>query len=177
MADPYIGEIRMFGFNYAPQGWAFCDGSQLPYNQYQPLFIIIGTTYGGDGRTYFNVPDLRGLVPIGYGAGPGLTPYQMAAKGGVANVTLTWDQLPIHNHGMVAENVPTGTSSTPGQQFPAIHKDTNSGKVYKVNPTYNAAFNQAALSPTGGGGSHENRQPFQTYNFCIALTGIFPSPN
>lgn len=171
MAQPYVGEIRMFGGNFAIAGWAFCDGSLLPISENETLFQLIGTTYGGDGQSTFGLPDLRGRVPIHFGAGPGLSTYQLAENGGVESVTLIQSQLPIHTHAPVASN--TGSSDTPTGHYWA---NSTTGKPYSAAPP-TIQMNPGTVAPTGGSQPHDNMIPFQCVTYIISLFGIFPSPN
>ena len=170
--EPFIGEIIMFGGNFAPRGWAFCDGQLLPISENTALFSILGTTYGGDGRTTFGLPDLRGRVTIHPGTGSGLTPRLLGEMGGQERVTLTTDQIPAHNHEIKALKT-EGDSSSPEGNFPA--------KSGQGDPDYNtdsdATMNSNAIENTGGNQPHNNMPPFQSINFIIALQGIFPSRN
>lgn len=166
MAQPYVGEIRMFGGNFAPAGWFFCDGSLLPISQYETLFNLIGTTYGGDGQTNFAVPDLRGRVPIHQGGG-----FTLAQTGGAEEITLTVSQIPSHSHAMLAcQN--TGTGSNPGGNV----LDQMSGAIlfYKEQAP-NVALNSAVIGPVGGSQPHTNFQPYLCISFIISLFGIYPS--
>ncbi len=170
--DPFLGEIIMFGGNFAPRGWAMCDGQLLPINSNQALFSILGTTYGGDGRTTFALPDLRGRVSMHPGNGPGLSPRRLGEKGGDENVTLTQAQMPAHNHQIHAAN--TGgddTNPTTAKGFASAADD-----LYLENAPSTAMQNEIVTS-SGGGGSHTNIQPFECVNYIIALQGTFPSRN
>jgi microcystin-dependent protein len=173
MSDPYIGEIRIFGFDYAPIGWVFCDGQLLPAAQYQALLAVVGTTYGGDGRNTVGVPNLMGRVPINFGQGTNLSPYELAAAGGNATVALSLSQIANHNHNMVATNS-SGTTNNPTGLYPGIHNEPVKGNVYRSNPTLDAQFAPQAVGSTGAGQGHENRQPYLPVNFCLAVEGIFP---
>lgn len=168
MATPYIGQIIMFGGNFAPQGYAFCNGQLLPIAQYDALFALIGTTYGGDGQNTFALPDLRDRAPMHMGQGTGLSIYTIGQIGGTPEVTLTAAQLPTHGHNVQASSAAATT-------------DTASASVSlaaTTSPTYGAATNLAPLgSSLGAGQPHNNRQPYLGINFCIALEGIFPSRN
>ena len=178
MSEPFIAQITMFGGNFAPRGWAFCDGQLLPIAQNSALFSLLGTTYGGDGRTSFGLPDLRGRVPMGPRNGPGLTPRTLGQKSGVENVTLTTPQIPSHSHVATANAVaPAGNSNDANNNFWADDAGVSSG-TYHTGPgnvTMNAGAVQIAAE--GGGQSHTNVQPFVCVNFIIALTGLFPSRN
>jgi microcystin-dependent protein len=169
--DPFIGEITMVGFNFAPKNWAFCNGQLLPINTNQALFSILGTTYGGNGTTNFALPDLRGRVPIHAGQGPGLTPRTLGEKSGEATHTLLLTELPTHNHSQLGVSNAAGTQLVAGSNVLAV----SSAKPYAApsNPT-------AAMGVTGSAGGsqpHENMQPYETINFVICLFGIFPSRN
>lgn len=169
--NPFIGEIIMFGGNFAPLGWAFCNGQLLPIAQNSALFSILGTIYGGDGVTTFALPDLRGRVSIHPGHGPGLSAYHLGEKGGTETVTLTVNQIPSHNH-MVMANAGVGTSPDPAGNFLA-----NTGAFdneYSAGPA-TITMNGSMLSHSGGSQSHTNVQPFLCVNYIIALEGIFPS--
>lgn len=162
----------MFGFNFAPRNWAFCDGQLLPIAQNTALFSLLGTTYGGDGRTTFGLPDLRGRVPLhdGSGTGPGLSSYSLGQQGGLETVTLTAQQIPPHNH-LQACSSDDPNSGSPAGNFPAAV----SPPIYSSGA--NAAMANTAVGNAGGGQQHENRQPYLAINFCIALQGVFPSRN
>jgi microcystin-dependent protein len=165
--EPFIGEIRMFGGNYAPRDWAFCNGQLLQISQYTTLFAIIGTTYGGDGRTTFALPDLRGRVPLHPGQGPGLSRRSLGQRGGTESTTLSVNQMPSHTH-VAQANSGDGDSSTPEGNFWA-----KSGADYHT--AYNANMSPGAIANTGGSQAHENMQPYLGIHFIIALEGIFPS--
>lgn len=173
MGQPYVGEIRMFGGNFAPAGWAFCEGQLLPISENETLFNLIGTTYGGDGETTFALPDLRGRVPLHAGNGPGLTSRPLAQQGGVEAVTLTTAQLPIHNHGPMRFSSGTGVSNDPNGQVPG-----NSPSVdLWIEDTQTASLDPGSISLAGGSQPHENMMPFVCVSFIISLFGIFPSPS
>jgi microcystin-dependent protein len=169
MSDPYIGEIRAFGFNFAPVNWATCTGQLLSISQYTALFSILGTQYGGNGTTNFALPNLQGNVPLHQGEGPGLTPRTVGETGGEATVTLTAAQMPAHNH-VAACNSGNGTAYAPGGNVWA----TDAGGANEYAPAGNAAMAPSALSATGGNQPHDNMQPSLAINYCIALAGIFP---
>jgi microcystin-dependent protein len=167
VSEPFLAEIRIVGFNFAPRGWAFCDGQILPINQNQSLYSLLGTTYGGDGRTNFALPDLRGRVPIHVGNG-----HSQGQKGGWETHGLTVNELPKHTHQLQA-------SSTEGDTAVAAN---NVLAAESAADLYNAVNNvqdmsSAAVGNTGGGQGHENMQPYLALNFCIALRGLFPSRN
>ncbi len=170
MSEPFLAEIRMMGFNFAPRGWAFCDGQILPINQNQSLYSLLGTTYGGDGRTSFALPDIRGRTPIHVGnSGNGGITHLEGQKSGEETHTLSAAEMPQHTHQM---NAGSGGTSQP---IP-----TNTASLGEINNGYNTGTNRAALrsgsiSNVGGGQAHNNMQPFLAVNFCIALQGLFPS--
>jgi len=167
MAQPYVGEIRMFAGNFAPAGWMFCDGQLLPISENETLFQLIGTTYGGDGQSTFALPDLRGRIPLHQGSGTIL-----AETGGAEEVTLTVNQLPTHPHAMTAVGGVTGNQISPAGALPA--------QSFNVTPYINDAptgnFNANAVAPVGGSQPHTNFQPYLCINFIISLFGMFPSP-
>jgi microcystin-dependent protein len=170
MADSYVGEIRMFGGNFAPAGWMFCDGALIPIAQNDVLFQLIGTTYGGDGVNTFAVPDLRGRLPIHTGQGAGMSVRTLGESGGAEEVTLNVQQMPVHSHTMAASNdiaaLPTPQGNVTGQA---------AAKLYRAGvPT--VQMDPQSLAPAGGSQPHENVQPFLCVNFIISLFGIFPSP-
>ena len=184
--DPFLGEIIMFGGNFAPRGWALCHGQLLAISQNQALFSLLGTTYGGDGRTTFGLPDLRGRAPISPGSGPGLPTYRWGQKGGEATHVLTLQELPQHNHvatATVGGTVRVGTSSA-GPDTPTA----NGGVLASASGIYNEEDADGSLggvsqnltstvtiNNNGGGQAHNNMQPFTTVNYIIATTGTFPS--
>ncbi len=190
MADPYIGEIKIFAGNYAPEGWALCDGRTLNVQGNEALYAVIGNTYGGDTRT-FKLPDLRGRTPISMGAGTGLTPRTIGQSGGMEGVTLTTSQMPAHNHSATTSSASAtfkqsastagGTSATPTNNH--IAAPVSSGKALNAfsatSDTQMAGSSisidvNTTISNTGGGQPHINMQPFLCVNFIIALTGLFP---
>ena len=172
--EPFIGQIQAFGFNFAPRGWALCDGQLLPINQYQALFSLLGTTYGGDGRTTFGLPDLRGRVPIHSGNGPGLTSRRLGQRAGAEKESLTTNQIPSHSHSVVIKALEEGNSDDPEGKLIAGNGLSSFGSD---NSSTSKNLQPINSSPTGGNFSHNNMQPFLCVNFCIALTGIFPSRN
>ena len=171
--DPFIGEVRMFAGNFAPSGWAKCDGQLLSIAQNTALFSLLGTTYGGDGETSFALPDLRGRAPIHQGNGPGLPSVSWGQKGGAANFTLTANQIPSHSHSVTAVAA-DGDSSSPANNYPAQTKT--------LDPEYatggvTSSMNANMIGNTGGGQSVNHRSPYNTVTFIIALVGIYPSQN
>lgn len=173
MAEPFLGELRLFGGNFAPQGWALCNGQLLPINQNQALFSILGTTYGGDGRTTFALPDLRGRVPTHQGQGSGLSPYVIGETLGVESVTLNVNQMPAHQH-TVNASANKGNKASPIGEYPATDA---AGITAEYNATPTGVMNAGVISPAGGNQPHENRQPTLVLTWIIALQGIFPSRN
>ena len=166
MADPFLGEIRMFAGNFPPAGWMFCEGQPLPIAEFETLFNLIGTTYGGDGQTTFALPDLRGRLPIHQGSG-----FSIAQKGGSEQVTLTTSQMPAHTHAFLA-SANQASSTTPGNQLPAITQAST------IKP-YGTDASQVQLSSSAvgsvGGQPHDNFQPYLCINFIICLHGVFPT--
>lgn len=174
MSQPYVGEIRMFGGNFAPLNWAFCNGQLLPISEFETLFNLIGTIYGGDGQETFAVPDLRGRSIIHQGTGPGLSTYVIGQSAGTESVTLTLNQLPQHQHVPLAVNSP-GNSATPTNGY---WSQLNSGQnAYSQTPTGAVAMAAGAIGQAGGNQPHENRPPLLAVSFIISLFGIFPSPS
>lgn len=171
MAEPFIAEIRMFAGNFAPRGWAFCNGQLLPISQNTALFSLIGTTYGGDGRNTTALPNLQGRVPMHPGRGPGLTSRTLGEAGGEQNVTLTTNQMPSHSHDLSASSV-KGNSVSPLSGVPATTE--NNVNIYSSSDT-NIVNVENDGEQFGGGQGHNNMQPFLAINFIIALVGIFPS--
>ena len=170
MSEPFVGEIRMFAGNFAPRGWAFCDGQLLAVSQNDALFSLLGTIYGGDGRTTFGLPDLRGRIPIHAGDGPGLSPRRVGAKGGEEKVTLTVNQLPSHAHSVKGTSDPAD-SSDPGTRLPAQATGIN---IF-ANNAPSISFAATAVTNVGGSQSHTNLMPYLCVNFIISLFGIYPS--
>lgn len=169
MSEPYLGEVKLVPYNFAPLGWAFCAGQLMPISQNQALFALLGTNYGGDGQTTFALPDLRGRAAIHVGQGLGLSTYSQGQHGGVESVTLTSGQLPSHRH-PVAVSASLGNHSDPTGEHLAT-SPLGLGFVYTGSPN---AIMGADTSATGGGQPHENRQPYLVLSYIIALEGIFP---
>ncbi len=169
MSEPFVGEIRMFAGNFAPRGWSFCDGQLLAVSQNDALFSLLGTIYGGDGRTTFGLPDLRGRIPLHAGSGPGLSPRRLGAKAGAEKVTLTVNQFPSHNHTLKA------SSGIPSDHSPKglVTGQTLSDTYIDDNPKAN--MSTSAVSSLGGSRSHTNLMPYLCVHFIIALFGIYPS--
>ena len=172
MSEPFVGEIRMFAGNFAPRGWAFCDGQLLAVTQNEALFSLLGTIYGGDGRTTFGLPDMRGRIPIHAGSGPGLTNRRLGVKFGPEKVTLTVNQLPSHTHPMRA-STGVGNSNDPHNK---VLSNSPSVDLYIEDPP-TSAMAATAITSVGGSQTHNNMAPFLGINFIIALVGIFPSRN
>ncbi|HTV33294.1 MAG TPA: tail fiber protein [Methylocella sp.] len=177
MAEPFLGEIRAFGFNFAPIGWALCNGQLLPISQNAALFSLLGTFYGGDGRTTFGLPNLQGRVLIHQGHGLGLPNYVIGEIGGNTNVTLTTQQLPSHNHRVTAVAAP-GSASDPSGAFIAEH---GSGKeaatLFAHSATSPVQMAPTMIGDTGGSQPVSIQNPYVVINYCIALQGIYPSRN
>jgi microcystin-dependent protein len=169
--DPYIGEIKLVGFYFAPSGWALCHGQLLPIIQYQALFSLLGTTYGGDGQTTFALPDLRGRVPMSYGQGPGLTDRTQGEYAGTETNTLQVSQIPSHNHSVNAVTT-DGNQNVPTSSLPANTKALD--KEYS-SATANTTMSATMIGNTGGGQPVNNMQPYLVLNYIIALEGIYPS--
>ncbi len=168
MTEPYLGEIRNFGFNFAPVGWALCQGQLLSISQNSALFSLLGTMYGGNGVTTFGLPDLRGRMPLGFGQGPGLNNYVQGEAAGSETVTLLGTQMPSHNHTVAGSSTPTGKS--PAGSVPAF---TSAGASYGT--AQDLSMSQTMIGFSGGGQPHDNMQPYLVTNWCIALEGIYPS--
>ncbi len=179
MAEPFIGEIRLFGFNFNPRLWALCDGSLLSIQQNTALFSLIGIAFGGNGTTNFALPDLRGRAVIGAGQPPGRTPQDVGEISGAPNVTLTVDQIPSHNHvlnsGTLNPQNPAQNVAAPTPQ--ALLGLSGPNNIYFDPVTPDTSFIPSSVSPDGGGQPHENMQPYLAVNFCIAVQGVFPARN
>ena len=169
MSEPFLGEIKIISWNFAPKGWAFCNGQQLPINQNQALFSLLGTTYGGNGQTTFALPDLRGKVPNHFGGG-----FSLGQTGGEYAHTINMSEMPAHLHTLTTNLglTATATLGTPLGNFWA-----NDGKTIYCTSAPNSVMHPSAVSNTGGSQPHNNTQPYLTLNFIIALQGIFPSQN
>ncbi len=172
MSEPFVGEIRMFAGNFAPRGWAFCDGQLLAVSQNDALFSLLGTIYGGDGRTTFGLPDLRGRIPLHQGTGPGLSARRLGSKGGAEKVTLTTNQLASHSHDWNA-NTGVGDASAPQGKMTA---QSPAPRLYR-NEDQTTNLASSTITNTGGSGSHTNLMPTLCIHFIIALFGIYPSRN
>lgn len=172
MSEPFLAEVRIVGFNFAPRGWAFCDGQILPINQNQSLYSLLGTTYGGDGRTSFALPDLRGRTPIHVGRPDGGADHQLGQKGGEETHTLSTNEMPQHTHTLRASST-DGDTTQPTDHVLAREV----GGIYEENPSATIAMQSGTVANAGGGQAHNNMQPTLVLNFCIALQGLFPSRN
>src|SRR5689334_22711736 len=170
--DPFVAEIRIFPFNFAPKGWAWCDGQLLPLSQNTALFSLLGTTYGGDGKSNFALPDLQGAAPMHPGQGPGLSLYDLGESGGAETVSLLESEIPSHSHPLKAALNP-GTSRLPTPTVSLAR--SGGGSAYR--PATGATIvplSDQTIAPAGGDQPHNNMQPYLTLNFCIALQGVFP---
>ena len=169
MSSPFVAEIRIFACNFPPTGWAFCNGQLLPISQNTALFALLGTTYGGDGRSTFALPDLRGRAPMHPGPGPGLSSHHLGEAGGSEAVTLLEEDVPAHTHGCLAT---TRAADTRQVGPTASFARSTGGTLYHA--ASDVALASAALAPAGGGASHNNMMPYLAVPFCIALQGVFP---
>jgi microcystin-dependent protein len=172
MADPFVAEIRIFPFNFAPKGWAFCDGQLFPIAQNTALFSLLGTTYGGDGKSNFALPNMQGNVPMHPGQGPGLSLHDLGETGGSETVTLLASEMPAHTHTVGAQIFRLGGAAAPAG---ATLSRPASGNLYFTpgNPSL-VTMSPSVIAPAGGDQPHNNMQPYLTLNFCIALQGVFP---
>jgi microcystin-dependent protein len=174
VAQPYVGEIRMFAGNFAPVGWHFCDGSQMAIAENEALFQLIGTTYGGDGQETFNLPNLGGRIPVCAGTNPATgTTYSYGEMAGVESVTLTTQQIPVHTH-TARGTVDPGTSNSPQNTVPASLTVASGQLPYGTDPPP-TGLQPSSIAPVGGSQPHDNTQPFLVVSFIISLFGIFPS--
>jgi microcystin-dependent protein len=169
--DPFVAEIRIFPFNFAPKGWAFCDGQLLPLSQNTALFSLLGTTYGGNGKSNFALPNMQGNAPMHPGQGPGLSLHDLGETGGSETVSLLESEIPSHSHNVTASSQ-DGLDNHPVGNFPAQSIGIN---MYQPQGTPTiVAMNDSSLAPAGGDQPHNHMQPYLTLNFCIALQGVFP---
>jgi microcystin-dependent protein len=171
LADPFVAEIRIFPFNFAPKGWAWCNGQLLPISQNTALFSLLGTTYGGDGKSTFALPDLQGKAPMHPGQGPGLSLHDLGETGGSETTTLLESEIPSHSHG-VSANVNPANLAAPSPLRSLARSAP--GTAYKASPQADSTFAPEALAPTGSSLPHNNMQPYLTFYFNIALQGVFP---
>jgi microcystin-dependent protein len=172
MSSPFVGEVRVVGFNFPPKGWAFCDGQLLPLSQNTALFSLLGTFYGGDGKSTFGLPNMQGRIAIGQGQGAGLAPYFIGQASGSPTVTLLQTEIPLHNHNLMADAGDSVDGSSPkgaalGKSAGTLMYTTNTTPLIKMNPQ--------ALQPNGNSLPHNNMMPFLCLNFVIALQGVFPA--
>jgi microcystin-dependent protein len=175
MSEQFVAEIRIFPFNFAPTGWAFCNGQLLPISQNTALFSLLGTTYGGDGISTFALPNLQGNVPMFFEQGPGLTLHDEGETGGSGAITLTTSEIPSHTHGLrsFSSRLRQTPSNSPATNVPTVSQ----GAAVYAPPPPNTAMNGNAIAPSGGSQPHNNLMPYLTLNFCIALQGVFPARN
>ncbi|GGK85742.1 phage tail protein [Deinococcus radiotolerans] len=171
MSDPFVAEIRIFPFNFPPRGWALCNGQLLPISQNTALFSLLGTTYGGDGKSTFALPDLQGCAPMHPGQGPGLSQHDLGETDGAETVTLLESEIPAHTHTLMAQINPANSKDPNGNVLArpvggTTYAAPNAGPPINLSPS--------ALAPAGGSQPHNNMQPYLTANFCIALQGVFP---
>ncbi len=170
MADPFVAEIRIFPFNFAPRGWAFCDGQLLPLSQNTALFSLLGTTYGGNGKSNFALPDLQGSAAMFWGQGPGLSLRDIGETGGSDTVTLLESEIPSHSHAWMASNQPAEDRAPAGE----ILGRSVGASLYQTTTSGLQAMSPDAIAPAGGDQPHNNLMPYLTLSFCIALQGVFP---
>jgi microcystin-dependent protein len=170
MADPFVAEIRIFPFNFAPKGWAFCDGQILPLSQNTALFSLLGTTYGGDGKSNFALPNMQGSAPMHPGQGPGLSLHDLGETGGSETVTLLESEIPSHTHALRASAQPGEDASPAGESLAR----SVGALLYQTSLQNLVALAPQTLAPAGGDQPHNNMQPYLTLSFCIALQGVFP---
>lgn len=172
MADPFVAEIRIFPFNFAPTGWAFCDGQLLPLSQNTALFSLLGTTYGGDGKSNFALPNLQGNAPMHPGQGPGLSNHDLGETGGTETITLLESEMPAHNHAIRADAADPADVQAPSPAV--VLARSQGGSAYQTSTAGLVSMAATALGPVGGSLPHNNMMPYLTLNFCIALQGVFP---
>ena len=170
--DPFVAEIRIFPFNFAPKGWAWCDGQLLPLSQNTALFSLLGTTYGGNGKSNFALPDLQGRAPMHPGQGPGLSLHDLGETGGSETVTLLESEIPSHSHGLMASPQP-GEDNTPSPSE-VMARSVGASLYQNVTNANVVSLSDQALAPAGGDQPHNNLQPYLTFYFCIALQGVYP---
>jgi len=174
MSDQFVAEIRIFGFNFPPVGWAFCNGQVLPLSQNTALFSLLGTNYGGDGKSTFALPNLQGSVPLQQGEGPGLSLYDLGETGGQTTVTLISSELPAHTHALECSTA-VGDQTSPVGHVPAVPPAQRGQNFYADAPGTKPAMNANLLAVAGGNLPHNNMPPYLTLNFCIALQGVYPA--
>jgi microcystin-dependent protein len=172
MADPFVAEIRIFPFNFAPKGWAWCNGQLLPLSQNTALFSLLGTTYGGDGKSTFALPDLQGRAPMHPGQGPGLSLHDLGETGGSETVSLLQSEIPAHTHALRADAADPADVQAP--QAAVVLARSSGGNAYSTSTAGLVSMAPEALAPAGGDAPHNNLMPYLTFYFCIALQGVFP---
>lgn len=181
MSNPFVAEIRVFGFNFAPTGWAFCDGQLLPISQNTALFSLLGTTYGGDGQSTFALPDLQGCAATFWGQGPGLQLWDQGQLQGSETVTLLQSEIPVHTHTLSASTANANSAAAANAQLAKAIKGglqaSTTAKMYSNIATPATTMSPFALAMAGGNLPHNNMMPYLTLNFCIALQGVFPARN
>lgn len=177
MSEPFLAEVRLMGFNFAPRGWAFCDGQILPINQNQSLYSLLGTIYGGDGRTSFALPDLRGRTPIHVGNSNGGEEHELGQKGGEEAITLSTVEMPSHDHTAQAANSEANQNNSGGNILAAASASTFNLYISETSTPTRQPITSSTVTNVGGSQSHNNMQPYFAVNFCIALQGLFPSRN
>jgi microcystin-dependent protein len=170
--DPFVAEIRIFPFNFAPKGWAFCDGQILPLSQNTALFSLLGTTYGGDGKSNFALPNMQGNAPMHPGQGPGLSLHDLGETGGSDTVSLLESEIPSHSHALMASSTVSSKPSAVGNALARVGSGATPYLAPAGAPLVN--FSDNAIAPAGGDQPHNNLQPYLTLNFCIALQGVYP---
>jgi len=173
MTNPFVAEIRIFPFDFAPTGWAFCNGQLLPLSQNTALFSLLGTTYGGDGKSNFALPNMQGNAPMFWGQGPGLSLYDLGQSGGSSTVTVTVAELPAHAHGMTCQTQFEADKSIPASN--EVFSRSKGGTLYQSAATSGLTMGTSTIAPTGGTTPHSNLMPYLTLNFCIALQGVYPA--
>ena len=173
MADPFVAEIRIFPFNFAPQGWAWCDGQLLPLSQNVALFSLLGTTYGGNGMSNFALPDLQGRAPMHPGWGPGLSLHDLGETGGSETVSLLESEIPSHAHALNVRTTPAANVSTPSSSV-ILGRSLGGNAYQSAGAAPQVTMSDQALAPAGGDQPHNNLMPYLTFYFCIALQGVFP---
>ncbi len=171
MADPFVAEIRIFPFNFAPKGWAWCDGQLLPLSQNTALFSLLGTTYGGNGKSNFALPDLQGRAAMHPGQGPGLSLHDLGETGGSETVSLLESEMPAHSHALNTGAI-SASVTTPSSAVNLTR--SQGGNAYSTTLTPTVSMSDNAIAPSGGDQPHNNMQPYLTFYFCIALQGVFP---
>jgi microcystin-dependent protein len=174
MTDPFLGEVRLFCGNFAPRGWAYCDGQLMPISQNTALFSLLGTTYGGDGRVTFALPDLRGSVPLQQGQGPGLSQRFLGEQGGEQTVTLGQSEMPAHTHSVQAVAGAGSSNSPAGGLFAQAHSGRVPDRIYATGVAPDVSMSPQAIGVSGGSQPHNNMPPYLCVSFIIALQGIFP---